>query len=197
MQFIDQFSRNEIAGEDISSLVRYEVDVIDPLRPMLERTNTHITWEQDLGDTCESGSTLSVADLERAFLIDRPVLFLGSVSEVEILDTGDFRILMRPNSILPSHHAIKTCLEVSLSAPKETMITFSEKMLSFDDGLDDELGVAVAAQIKSIEKVDLGDESVFEYRIVLYCDLVEIDHADELTLHGHMRERVLDRLQKH
>lgn len=196
VRFIDEFSRNEIAGEDITGLVRYEVDVIDRLRPMIERTNAHVAWERELDDSREVGSPFSVSDLERIFLIDQPVLFFGSIDEIEVEDASGYKIAVKPTSILPCNYGLEAFLHVVLTFDKEAMADVSEESPSFNGGQAVNQSVAVTAQFTKIEQLGLEDEYSTEPRAVAFGDLIEIVYTDQLTLRGYMRERVLERLLK-
>jgi len=129
---------------------------------MVARTNAIDTWEKALskGEKFRLERILTV-ELERLWLTERPILFIGAIKDVVTLDKENYRIEIK-RSLFNS--LFRTELQLVLQCPKQKVDLFLKEHPNLFKDFGFKNGVAVVADIDEIEtKLVSGPEREIEY----------------------------------
>jgi hypothetical protein len=119
---------------------------------LVKRTNAIDNWEKDLskGEQYRFGSILTL-ELERLWLTDRPILFIGSIKDISTIDQENYRIRIERSFFHKLNYMFKTELQLDLQCSKQRIDSLLREHpnLLKDFGFNN--GVAFVADIDKIE----------------------------------------------
>lgn len=193
--FIDKFSRNEINGRDVTRLAEYDLDVIQIIRPMLNKTNADVSWEEDLATEREVGIPISASDIKNVLLTDRTVLLFGSPKEIVKNEGGRYEFTISLETVLTSNSALEAGLEVVLTANEEAVESYVKAFSALDGAYVDHVQAAIAARIYEVREPEIEDGIPRPYIGVVLGELIDIVQCKRLVLPADLRERVLAKLK--
>ena len=155
-----------------------EKDTKVSVSEMVARTNAIDTWEKALfkGESFRVAPVLTV-ELERLWLTDRPILFIGTIKDIATIDKENYRIEIGGSLFNVGLFSIATDLRLALQCPRQKVDLF----LGAHPNLFKEFenGVAVVADIDEIntklvsgregeeEKIKIGNGRCID--MLLYC----------------------------
>src|SRR5262249_37450783 len=128
-------ARRELAAS-LAMVVR-ETDAVDTWQRMLTRGEPYRV------------DPIFTIELERLWLSDRPILFMGSIGDIETADAEHYRVSIAPSPL--ANHAFSTELRLSLKCTKDevdTLLGAHPTMLSDQSLISNNL--AVVARIRAI-----------------------------------------------
>jgi len=132
---------------------------------MVARTNAIDTWEKALskGEKFRLELILTV-ELERLWLTERPILFIGAIKDVVTLDKENYRIEIERSLFSSLQHMFGTELQLVLQCPKQKVDLFLKEHPNLFKDFGFKNGVAVVADIDEIDtKLVSGAEREREY----------------------------------
>ena len=159
--FINSYTVNEAKREaEKAEAERIEQATKTVVNQMVTRTNAISDWEETLskGERFRSGPILTV-ELERLWLQQRPILFIGSIKDVATYDNSQYVISVERNLYGSSNYLFYTRLQLSLISQKEIIDSFLQKHPNLFKGpgfFND--GVAVIAKVKAIRTSYISGE---------------------------------------
>ena len=119
---------------------------------LVKRTNAVENWEDNLsrGDQFRSQPILTI-ELERLWLTDRPILFVGTIKDVATKDKENYSVEIERSLLGSLEHMFATDLRLALQCPKQSFDSFinDHPDLFECDGLNN--CVAIVAAITEIE----------------------------------------------
>ncbi|MBM4275914.1 MAG: hypothetical protein FJ134_15865 [Deltaproteobacteria bacterium] len=128
---------------------------------LVERTNAIDNWEESLkkGEKFRLEPILTI-ELERIWLTDRPILFIGAIKDIFTADKESYIIQIEKSLFSMGKYAFLTEIIFELKYPKEKLDLFLTANPDIFKGIGFKNGIAVAANIKRIEKkiVSIGEE---------------------------------------
>jgi len=128
---------------------------------MVSRSDAVDDWKKRLskGESFRLGPIFTV-ELEKLWLGNRPILFIGAIKDVTTYDESYYTVLIEKSFLVGSlDYIFATKLQLSLRSPKKRIDTFFKQHpnLIKDGGFDN--GVAVIARIKTIQATyTLGED---------------------------------------
>ena len=143
---------------------------------MVARTNATDNWERQLvkEDDIRFEPVLTI-ELEKLWLNDRPILFLGTIKDISTYDETHYTVLIERNATYSSKFTLITELQLSLHCEKQIIDEFLEEHPNLFKEFHLENSVAVAANIKSIRTHYIPSEGISSEEIKTgEGDLVEI-----------------------
>jgi len=145
--FINNYLENKAKKEaEKTETERIEKDRKEAIAQLVKRTNAVDNWEKDLnkGKQFRLEPILTV-ELERLWLTNRPILFIGDIKDIATIDEKTYRVKMERSSF------IGTELQLILQCQKQTIDTFLKEHPDLFKDYDLKNGVAVIAEIDEIE----------------------------------------------
>lgn len=137
---------------------RIEQETKAAVKQMISRTNAISNWEENLGkgERFRYAPILTI-ELERLWMQQRPILFIGAVKDIATHDQFHYTVLVE-RSFFGSEYMFETELQLSLISEKDRLDTFLTGHLSLfkDNGFEN--GIAVVAHIDSIRTADVPGE---------------------------------------
>jgi hypothetical protein len=160
-----------LANEADALRVRQERKVA--VKELVSRYHAVGDWETQLSKENRKSAILTI-ELERHWLSDRPVVFLGSIKDIASAEPGFYEVVVEKGSF--KAYEFPTDLRLSLRAPKATIDSFLEQhpeLLSSADSTTN--GIAVVGKVARL--------STTEYRS-LDGDVVDVKtgHGDLLGI---------------
>ena len=123
---------------------------------MVSRTGAVDDWERNLSKGERFGSKrILTVDLERLWLQNRPILFIGFIKDIATYDEAHYTVLVERSLFNSLDYMFDTELEVSLRATKSRIDSFLEEHPSGFGFADD---VAVIADVKTIQTAYIPGE---------------------------------------
>lgn len=124
---------------------------------LVEKHNAVDSWDQELsrGEPARIAPILTM-DLEKVWLTDRPILFIGKIVDIKTEDKADYRLIVERDLYLAaalSRSVLRTPLRVSVLCPKTMIDSF---IAANPDYIDAGNGVALIAKIDAV--YDLASE---------------------------------------
>lgn len=118
----------------------------------VERTNAVKNWEESLsrGDQFRSQPILTV-ELERLWLTDRPILFVGTIKDIATKDKDNYSVEIERGLLSSLQNMFATDLSLVLECPKQRMDSFLNEHPDLFKGGGLNNYVAVIAAIAEIE----------------------------------------------
>jgi len=150
---------------------------------MATRTNAISDWGETLskGERFRLGRILTV-ELERLWLQQRPILFIGSIKDIATHDNSQYVISVERSLYDSFDYMFETKLQLSLLSEKEYVDSFLKEHPDIfkDYGLNN--GVAVVARINAIKTTAvLGEEGEREEVKIGVGELLEILYTGDVT----------------
>jgi hypothetical protein len=151
--FVNSFLENKTKEKaKKAEKARIEMATKDAVSQLVKRTNAIDNWEKDLskGEQYRFGSILTL-ELERLWLTDRPILFIGSIKDISTIDQENYRIRIERSFFHKLNYMFKTELQLDLQCSKQRIDSLLREHpnLLKDFGFNN--GVAFVADIDKIE----------------------------------------------
>jgi len=141
---------------------------------LIKRTNAVDNWEQDLRRKGALYSyTIQTIDLERLWLLGRPILFLGEIRDVATSDQKNYRIVIDGNNILLPK------LRLILKCKKPLVDLFLDDHPDLFKNYNVNNSVAVIANIDKI-KTEFGSGEAAEKILIGKGKCIDIVYADRV-----------------
>jgi hypothetical protein len=152
---------------------------------MVSRTHAIVNWERELIPVgigvIQKRRTLTV-DLERIWLKNRPILFLGIIKDISTHDKTRY-LLTIDRKILLDRYYFSDELRISIVSEKEIIDSFLEKHPNLSGGYFPKKTVAVVALINSIRTMIVpGDGGGRDEVKIGDGELVDIIHLGDVRL---------------
>ena len=149
---------------------------------MVSRTGAIDDWEQRLskGEKYRLEPILTI-ELERLWLQNHPILFIGTVKDIATHDQTQYKVLVERNLFNSFEYMFDTELQLSLLSGKEQIDSFLQKHpgLFKNDGFNN--GVAVVAHINAIRTIYVpGEEGGREEIKIGDGELVDITFTGDV-----------------
>ncbi len=129
---------------------------------LIKNTNAIETWENRLvrGKSNYRVSTILTIELQRAWIKNGPILFIGSIKDIAFAGNGNCVITLRRSMMTDVNYPLSHPLQLEVHWDKKSTEKFLDKHpnLIRDTFLDKT--VAVAADIEKIKTVRLSDAEV-------------------------------------
>jgi len=123
-----------------------EETVIKSVTQLIERTNAIDNWEEAL-----KHKQIITADLERLWLTDRPILFIGAIKDISTADNENYLIEIETSIYSYRKYIFDSELFLQLNYPKDKLDLFIKTYPDIFTRYGRNNGVAVAALINKIE----------------------------------------------
>ncbi|RJQ46882.1 MAG: hypothetical protein C4528_06215 [Gammaproteobacteria bacterium] len=126
---------------------------------MASRTNSVTGWETNLskGERFRFEPILTV-ELERLWLQQRPILFIGSIKDIATRDQSQYVVLVERSLFSSFDYMFGTELQLSLLSNKDRVDSFLKEHPDLFKDFGFKNGVAVVAQINSIRTTYVSGE---------------------------------------
>ena len=153
--FVNSYLENRAKREaEKAEAERIEKTIKTAVAQLVERTNAVHNWGKELskGEQFRLEPILTI-ELERLWLTDRPILFVGSIKDISTIDQDNYRIKIERSLFGSFEYMFGTELQLVLQCPKQGVDSFLKDHpdLFKDFGFKD--GVAVVANIDEIETI--------------------------------------------
>ena len=148
---------------------------------MVLRTDAIDDWALQLskGERFRFEPILTI-ELERVWLQDRPILFIGSIKDIATHNQSQYTVLVERSFFGSFVHIFDTELRLSLFSSKEIVDSFLKKHPDFFKNYGFNNGVAVVARIKSIRTINiLGEEGEREEVKIGDGELIDIIYTGD------------------
>ena len=149
---------------------------------MIVRTNSSDDWDETLsqGQSFRSVPILTV-ELERLWLQNRPILFIGAIKDIATHDNARYRLIIERSLFSSLEYMFETELQLSLLADIDQIDKLLDEYPEIFEDYGFNNGVAVAAQIESIETVRYaGEEGQLWEARVGHGELVEMLYTGDV-----------------
>lgn len=125
----------------------------------VSRTRAIHDWESRLsrGERFRSEPILTV-ELERIWLQNRPILFIGSIKDIATHDESRYRVTVERSIFGSFDHMFDTELELSLLSTKEQIDSLLKKHPDLFEDYGFNNGVAVVARIDTIRTIYVSSQ---------------------------------------
>jgi hypothetical protein len=119
---------------------------------LVQKNSASDTWDQELcqGQPARLTPVLTM-ELEKVWLTDRPILFVGKIVDIKTEDKDNDRLIIDRDAFWAatlSRPLLKAALRISVLCPKATVDSF---VAANPDYLDPANGIAVVAKIEAVE----------------------------------------------
>jgi hypothetical protein len=142
---------------------------------MVSRTDAVDDWQRRLtkGEEVRLGPIFTV-ELERLWLGNRPILFIGSIKDIATYNESHYKVLVE-KSIFNIDYMFGTDLQLSLRSTKQRIDSFLKEHPNLLKGYGVNNGVAVIANVKTIRTTYVhGEEGEREEVKIGEGELVDI-----------------------
>jgi len=151
--FINKYFENKARKEaERAEAKRIEETIRASVSEMVRRTNAIDTWEKVLkkGEKFSFERILTI-ELERLWLTERPILFIGAIKDVVTVDKENYRMEIERSFVRRLQHMFGTELQLTLQCSKQKvdLLLTKNPNLFKDFGFKNE--VAVVADIDEID----------------------------------------------
>jgi hypothetical protein len=150
---------------------------------MASRSNAVSDWEENLskGESFRFEPILTV-ELERLWLQQRPILFVGSIKDIATHDHSQYVVLVKRSLYSSFDYMFGTELQLSLLSSKERIDSFLKKHPDLFKDYGFKNGVAVVARIKAIRTTSVpGEEGEREEVKIGDGELIDIQYTGDVT----------------
>ena len=179
--FVAHFVNSHIQEQARRNAERAEAALIEQMTKstvseMISRTNSSDDWEEILsqGESFRSAPILTV-ELERLWLQNRPILFIGTIKDIATYDDAHYSLIIERSIFGSLEHMFETELQLSLLADIDQIDRLLHEHPELLEVYGFNNGVAVAAQIESIETIRYpGEERRLWETKVGHAELVEM-----------------------
>ena len=126
---------------------------------LLKKHNAVDSWDKDIcqGEAARTTPVLTM-ELEKVWLTDRPILFVGKIRDIKTEDKDNYRLIVDRDifwAAALSRPLVRTGLEIWALCPKSLLESFVRMN---PDYLDAENGIALVVKIDSIEPLEGADK---------------------------------------
>lgn len=175
------FVNSHIQEQARREVERAEAERIEQLTKLnvtelIVHTNSSDDWEEILskGESFRSAPILTV-ELERLWLQNRPILFIGSIKDIATHDNAHYRLIIERSLFSSLEFIFETELQLSLLADIDQVDQILNEHPDLFENYGFNNGIAVAAQIESIETVRyFGEEGQLWETKVGHGEVVEM-----------------------
>ncbi len=127
---------------------------------LVKKEKARDNWDRELcGNEPARLTPILTMELEKAWLTDQPILFLGKVLDIRSEDSGSYRLMVDRDVFLTAalgRPVLSTDLQISVVCPKSMVETF---IANNPDYLDANNGIGVIAKIDTIEPLEKSANS--------------------------------------
>jgi len=153
--FVNSYIQNK-AKEDAEKAEAEQIKkaTTDAVAQLVKRTNAVDNWEKDIskGERFRSEPILTI-ELERLWLIDRPILFVGAIKDIATRDQENYMIEIEKSFLLNFEHMFMTELRLALQCPKQRIDSLLKEHPDLFQKYGFKNAVAVIAEIDEIETI--------------------------------------------
>jgi len=182
--FVNSYTVNKAKSEaEKAAAERVERVTKAAVTEMATRANAISDWEESLskGEKFRFEPVLTV-ELERLWLQQKPILFIGSIKDVATHDSARYEISIERSLYGSFNYMFGTELQLSLLSKKEYVDSFLKKHSDIFKDYGFNNGVAVIARINAITTTTvLGEEGEREEVKIGVGELVEILYTGDVT----------------
>ena len=182
--FINSYTVNKAKREaERAEAERIEQATKTAVSQMASRTNAIPDWEARLskGERFRFEPILTV-ELERLWLQQRPILFIGAIKDVATHDDSQYEVLIERSLYGSFDFMFGTELQLSLLSSKSRIDSFLKEHPDLFKDYGFKNGVAVVARINAIRTVSVpGEEGEREEVKIGDGELLDILHTGDVT----------------
>jgi hypothetical protein len=153
--FVNSYLENKAKREaEKAEEKRIEKTIKAAVAQLVERNNAVHNWEKELskGEKFRLEPILTI-ELERLWLTDRPILFVGSIKDISTIDQDNYRIKIKRNLFSSFKYMFETELQLLLQCPKQKVDSFLKDYPDLFKDFGYKNGVAVVADINETETI--------------------------------------------
>jgi hypothetical protein len=126
---------------------------------LVKKHNAIDSWDKELcqGEAARTTAILTM-ELEKLWLTDRPILFVGKILDIKTEDKDNYRLIVDRDmfwAAVLSRPFLRTDLQLSVLCPKSLLESFIRMN---PDYLDAENGIALVAKIEAVEPLEGADK---------------------------------------
>jgi len=148
---------------------------------MASRTSAVSDWASQLSNSKSLTDPILMVKLERVWLQNHPILFLGNIKDIATLDQLNYTVSVKNPVGIRGLRNRKP--ELSLTAGKERIDSFIKKYPNLFKGRSRREGVAIVARVNSIRTIHIAREGGGTNEIkVGEGELIDIMHIGPLVL---------------
>lgn len=164
--FVNNYLKNKAKKEaEKAEAKRIEENTKALVAEMVTRTNAIETWEKDLSKGKQEFGieTILTVELERLWLTDRPILFVGAIKDIATKDQENYRMEIERSSFDSYGYMFGIELRLELQCQKQKIDSFLKEHQDLFKDYGFKNGIAVIADIDEIEtKTVSGSEGASE-----------------------------------
>jgi ABC-type multidrug transport system fused ATPase/permease subunit len=152
---VNSYLQNRVKREaERAEAERIEQNIKSSVAKMVSRTNAVDSWEQQLskGERFRFGPILSI-ELEKLWLANRPILFLGSISDIATHDEDHYLVSVERSLFGIFDYVFYTELQLSLISEKARIDSFLNQNPDLLKEYGFNNGVAIIAKIGAIRTI--------------------------------------------
>lgn len=122
-------------------------------------------------------------ELEKVWLVERPILFVGLIQDIKTKDDDSYIVLIERNILSNLGNIFSTDLQLSLVVAKDQLDAFLTEHPNLFKGFGLDNGIAVIAKIHSIETIYIsGEECAREEVKIGYGDMLGLEFVGLVRL---------------
>ena len=182
--FVNSYMENKAKREaERAEAERIEHTIKSAVAEMVSRTGAINDWEPRLskGEQFRLEPILTV-ELEKLWLQNRPILFIGSVKDIATLNQSQYTVLIEMSLFGSFEHMFGTELQLSLLSSKERIDSFLEKHPDLFKNYGFNNGVAVVTRINAIRTTYVpGEEGGREEVKIGVGEMLDIIYTGDVT----------------
>lgn len=169
---------------DLVEKKRIEQEIKASVQEVVSRTNAVNDWESKLsnGKRYRIEPILTV-ELEKLWLIERPILFAGSIHDIKTLDDTYYIVIVERSLLSSMGNMYRTNLQLSLVAPKKQIDIFLKNYPDWNKGIGFNNGFAVIAKINSIETIYISGAKEGREEIKIgHGNMIDVEYLGRVRL---------------
>ena len=182
--FINSYMENKARREaERAEEEKIELTTKTAISQMALRTNAVTDWEANLskGDKFRFEPILTI-ELERLWLQQRPILFIGAIKDIATHDQSHYTVLVERSLFGSFEYMFGTELQLSLVSEKDRLDTFLKEHPDLFKDYGFKNGIAVVAHIDSIRTTYVpGEEGEREEVKSGDGELIDILYTGDVT----------------
>jgi len=154
------------------------------VKEIATRLNAVTDWDTQLGNgESYRFEQIRTVELEKIWLIDSPILFVGRLQDIKTKDDDNYNVLVERNLLSSLENMFITNLQLSLVAPKNKIDAFLKLHPDLFKGVGLDKDIAVVANIDSIETIYVsGEECGREEIKVGYGEMLDLEFVGLVRL---------------
>lgn len=182
--FINSYMENKARREaERAEEERIEQATKTAVSQMASRTNAVTDWEVNLskGEKFRFEPILTI-ELERLWLQQRPILFIGAIKDIATHDQSHYTVLVERSLFSSFEYMFGTELQLSLISDKDTLDDFLKEHRDLFKDYGFKKGIAVVAHINAIRTTYVpGEEAEREEIKIGDGKLIDILYTGDVT----------------